>query len=229
MSAPTPTARHDRSTDVAPLTSKSRQTIGLLESLIKKFGQLGSKGNNHLFRLNIAAGLGDYSEQLGMNLCSAMRQMSGGSFPHIRAEDGLLENLQILASQVWPIFLLPQPDERLFNFRITTTHTFVHPVAARLRQLLFDDPVFRSLFPGAPEQTDDEYFLSVGSFATFSTGRDEGLQLATLPDTLLDAARFRQLLHGNDKTIWTATCMRSRWFSMRPVAWPTEKRFMYHI
>lgn len=174
-------------------TENQKKVIDILTEISqKKAGE-----DDQIFRLNVAGRIGSYIAEIGTTVCSAMHQWSGGTLPAIETEDALLGHLLALGSQVWPVFLLPHPEAWPPYFGSLTSCVFSHPTTALLWQAIADDSELRKLFPDVPDQIgDDQSALRISSEIIFSTGHGETLQLAVLPETLLTAAWWRQILHG---------------------------------
>ncbi|TCJ40096.1 HEPN domain-containing protein [Parafrankia sp. BMG5.11] len=161
--------------------------------------QHGTADDEHTFRLNLQLSFGNYDGTIGTTWCSALRQISGGDRPQVNTADTLLGQLLELGIEIWPVFLLPEPEDWPLTIGGITPNTFSHPLTTLLRQAILDDAALQKLFPEVPEQiSDDRATLGIHSAITVSNGHSGSRQLATLPDTLLTAARYRQILHGSE-------------------------------
>ena len=192
------------------LSAGQQESFGLLEGIAKRlFGP----------RLKIRAGaqigllhsVGQYVPQSAATLCSALRTGSGGTLADIKHSDPVIRKLLVVARDIWPVFLLPRPENWPLH-RGLSTSVSAHPVAQEVQRLLLADDLARFFpdpeDPSAPVTADGAEHTAepagrpfTGTADVTSTvGHLAGMRLADLPDALLLAARYRQLL-GRDQSL----------------------------
>lgn len=180
----------------AQTTAGQRDAITLLKAIAKP----ASEDEPPFVRyMNLQLRLGHYLPEQNTTAAWAIRMLSGGQlYEAPEGSDALAHNLLIVARDVWPLSLLPQPDDAPFGPGSIPT-SFSHPAMQKVMNLTLSDDAFGRLFANAPQASpgsDESISTSVG--VTFSTGNGHGLQPATLPGTMIGSAMLRNRLRGGN-------------------------------
>jgi hypothetical protein len=129
--------------------------------------------------------LGEFRPELGRSWVSATRIATGARDDVPTGRGDLNTSLIAIATDVYPLCLLPQADDDHFGFRFgpsLTTPVFRHPQTEVFQAAVMQDATLKRLFPEENEQS--------GRYGTVhrSTGMGGGIQLSMLAPGLLENA-----------------------------------------
>lgn len=174
-------------------------------SVLQSFAPSGTGDESEPSRMvNLVYRLNHYLPAQGTTVSSWLRLQSGGELKPVTHSDELIRSLLILARDTWPIYLclLPPPTEWFPDLGIV--HTYSHPSNNEFLRLALSDSAIRKLFPRAPNQLPDEDGLfEINSDIAMSSGRGGTYQLVSLPYSILNNARYRQLVKGDSDSLDT--------------------------
>ncbi|WP_152513366.1 HEPN domain-containing protein [Nocardiopsis baichengensis] len=171
-------------------TPQQRETISLLEDNIARLDQENIDGLNRYSTLqNFVA----QTLQGGPSLANQMRLHCGGILPVVNDEDPLVANLVRFAIDVYPLLLISPPKDHTFPGKLSMAATFNHTNRHDFYTSVMRDELLSSIFAHSPESdhdnTSEQSHLGIQSDPLFfSNGKSGGIQLTSLPDSLLDYA-----------------------------------------
>jgi hypothetical protein len=156
------------------------------------------------FVQSVALGqLASYQPQFGTSTANVLRMQSGGSIPGVEeTEDRVWNALARLARDIYPAFLLPQPDDtRAFPGPTTSIAgpVFNSPVTHDLLNRVLQDASLDKLFPGHPpdlELPTAQAQLTVSSDLVLSSGTGGTFSLSMIPTNLPVHAYRLTMLRG---------------------------------
>ncbi|MBB4930381.1 hypothetical protein F4561_001201 [Lipingzhangella halophila] len=171
-------------------TPQQRETVSFLEENITALDQTNPDA------LNRYSTLQNFAAQIlngGLSLANEMRLHCGGTLPAVEDEDPLAAKLFRLAIDVYPLLLIPSPKDILVPGKIFMAATFNHTERHEFYTSAMRDESLQKIFTHSPENDDseaaEESHLGIHSdFLIFSNGNGGGIQLTSLPDSILDYA-----------------------------------------
>ena len=210
------------------LTAGQKESLDLLEGIAKRlFGpRLKIRAGAQIGLLHSIA---QYVPQSEATLCSALRTGSGGTLAAISRADPVIRKLLVVARDIWPVFLIPRPADWPLHLALSTSVSS-HPVTQELHRLLRTDDLCRFFAdvpnsgPGHPAAPDfaapssaapssdeprsdppsgvgpDGEASGMAADIASTAGQSVGVRLSALPESLLLAGRYRQLL-GRDQSL----------------------------
>jgi hypothetical protein len=151
--------------------------------------------------------LGQWEPNAKTSLANALRACAGGLLPPLPLSDDLfVRSLQVVARDMWPIFLLPPSDLTPSPFwNSMPMGIFDHPGLLVAASELLKDDSLRQLFPTAKsgsELTQDD-LTEIKSWWVSSTGSGSSRQLNIFLGTLIANSRLYALVKSGDES-WGA-------------------------
>lgn len=181
-------------TSLADLSPEQLGIVGLLRPIADS-----ARSANPFHRSVGLAGIAvRYDDQHSTTFANVCRRHCGGPMPTIEdTADDLRDLLLRMGLDIYPAFLLPQPDEPGI-FPPNISGAFAHPLHREICKAILADTKLRDLFPEVAAHLDlseIETFLSVHSYQLiWESGRSGGVQLALLAGLLMISAYHRCLL-----------------------------------
>jgi hypothetical protein len=113
---------------------------------------------------------GTFDPQAGLSHANTIRTTAGGDVYSPTATNDLLRKLQVVATSVYPLFLIPPSREFPITFLSPTRAIHSHPIAKEVTETLAYDPDLQNLYPadssssGAAEGDGDDRTFEFARF-----------------------------------------------------------------
>lgn len=185
--------------DISPA---AEQVVNFLTALTSKL-PLDEDGGTISASMTLSSQLSQYVPEQPTVLAHQLRAWSGGEVAAVpESSDPVLEHLNRVAHDLWPIYLLPPPSShgpKLF-WLSSRANLFQYPFLNELLTAFLNDDSLSKLFPGAElTDIDNEWSsaFNVQSHWIMNAGSGGSQQLFTVVGNLLSDAVVRTLLrHG---------------------------------
>jgi hypothetical protein len=194
-------AQEDLQLDQSRLTSEQSATLRALTALALQV----QTQPGYARQITAVNAILTYVHGEATTVANTWRLNCGGDIPSASSGDGVLTNLLVLATDIYPALLLAHRERELpVSHAAISGPVLRHPRSEDFCRDILSDPQLKKLFPIAkdidPDTLTREALLSISSVLTVSLGRSTSLQIALLADTLLASGQLRSLLSAEGLT-----------------------------